>query len=62
MLFVLFPIGGHGARSVVHAVVLCDNDAEERPVVLSLRSKAMAAAAIFHRIVRDVGCDSSVGM
>ena len=55
MLFVFFPIGSNDAHLIVHPVVLFDGGSKERPVVLLFRSKAMAAAAIFHGIMRDVG-------
>ena len=53
--------GNSGAHLVVHTVTLSKEGDKERLIVLSLRPKAMAAVAMFHGAVRDVGYNGPVG-
>ena len=53
---------GNGTRSIVQVAVPFDGRGKDHPVVLSSGPKAMYAATIFHGIVCDIGCTSSMPM
>ena len=55
-------ISGTGARTVDHTAVPFDTCDKDRRVFMFLRSKLMAAAALFHGVVCDVGGDGPVGI
>jgi hypothetical protein len=56
-----FLIGSNCARSAIHTAVPFDGGGgKERLIVLSSRSKVMAAGVIFHDAVRDVVRDGPV--
>ena len=62
VVYIFLLAGSNGAHSVALTIVPFNNGGKEPPVVPSLRSKVMAAAAILHGIVRDVGCDGPMWM